>query len=140
MSDSFDITIANDLGDLQRLAEAVEAFAVANGLSERLAFELNLCLDELVTNIVSYGYDDQSAHSIRIAAGRDGADRIRLLVEDDGRPFDPLAAPLADTAAGVEERPIGGLGIHFVRSKMDGMAYERDGDLNRLTMWRRADA
>ena len=61
------------------------------------------------------------------------ADRLCLSVEDDGRAFDPLARAVPDTGLAVEEREIGGLGIHFVRSLVQDIAYERRGPLNRLT-------
>ena len=65
----------------------------------------------------------------------------RLVVgQDDGRPFDPTAQALADTTAGIDQRKIGGLGIHFIRRTMAGMTYRRQGDRNILTLTARLSA
>ena len=72
-------------------------------------------------------------HTILFRLWHEG-DLLRLEIEDDGRPFDPTAQAIADTAAGLEQRKIGGLGIHFIRRTMAGMTYRRQGDRNILTL------
>ena len=59
---------------------------------------------------------------------------MRVDVEDDGQPFNPLEAPEADTTNPLEERTIGGLGVHLVRKLMDGLEYKRQGERNLLTI------
>lgn len=134
MSGSILITLHNDLSELTHLAEAIESFGEEMGLGMKLVYMLNLALDELVTNVVSYGYDDptsQGAISLSLAV-KDG--RLTATLEDDGRPFNPLAQIPPDTDLPLEERQIGGLGVHFVRTMMDDVQYHRIDGRNRLTL------
>ena len=134
MTETVDIPLAADLGELSRLAEAVEDFGSAHGLPPGATFKLNLCFDELITNAISYGLDssDQAALSVTLTVG-DGA--VTAVVRDNGRPFDPFSeAPDADTSLRVEDRPIGGLGVLLVRESMDDVSYERRDDFNIVTL------
>ena len=86
------------------------------------------------TNIVSYGYDDDEQHRIRIGLGVD-ADDIIVRIEDDAKPFNPLGqAPKVDAGASIDQRGIGGLGLHLIREYTNRQHYERLGDKNRLTL------
>ncbi len=133
MEPGFTLRLDNRLLELDRLADAVEAFGEAHGLAAKLRFQVRLVLDELLTNIINYGYGDENAHSIAVAMGQEGR-RLRFVIEDDARPFDPLTAGAPDLGSPVEQRQIGGLGIHLVRSIMDRVAYERVGGTNRLIL------
>ncbi|WP_428568190.1 MAG: ATP-binding protein [Solidesulfovibrio sp. DCME] len=125
--------IGNRLLELDRLADAVEAFGEAHGLAAKLRFQIRLVLDELLTNIINYGYADEAEHAIDVFMGQEGR-RLRFVIEDDARPFDPLTAGPPNLEAAVDERRIGGLGIHLVRTIMDRVAYERVGGTNRLIL------
>ncbi len=131
-----DVTIGNDLDELGRLAGIVDDFVERNALPERIAFNLNLCLDELITNIVSYGYDNDQHHEIHIALTvADGT--LCCRITDDAREYDPFAeAPEPDLDLGVDDRPIGGLGVFLVKEFMDRTEYRRDGDRNVITLWK----
>lgn len=133
------ITFPNRLPEIGKAAQLIEAFGAAHGLSPEVVFTLNLALDEVVTNIISYAYDDEAEHQIRIhvALERDG---VSLRVEDDGRAFNPLDAPTPDLQLGLDERPIGGLGVHIVRSMMDAIEYRREDDRNIFIMRKRTAA
>jgi anti-sigma regulatory factor (Ser/Thr protein kinase) len=133
MLPGFSLRITNRLLELDRVADAVEAFGEAHGLSAKLCYQIRLVLDELLTNTISYGYLDNDDHTIGVGMARDG-DRLRFLLEDDARPFDPLTAKMPDLTAALDARPIGGLGIHLVRAIMDRVAYERVGGVNRLLL------
>ena len=89
MSDTIEVPLAADLGELSRLAEAVEDFGGAHDLPPGAVFKLNLCFDELITNAISYGFDilDQAVLSVELTA-RDGA--VVAVIRDNGRPFDPF--------------------------------------------------
>jgi anti-sigma regulatory factor (Ser/Thr protein kinase) len=130
------VRIRNDLKELVRLAAMVGAFGERNGLAKNLVHDLNLVLDELVTNTVSYGYDDDLAHDIEISLRRDGR-LLTVIVEDDARYFNPLKVPEPDLAAPLEDRRVGGLGVHLVRTLMDTVDYDRLGKRNRLVMTKR---
>lgn len=129
-----EVTIANDLDELARLAGLVDEFVERHQLPDRVAFNLNLCLDELITNIVSYGYDDSHHHDIHV---RFSLDNGRLITEiiDDGKEYDPFTeAPEPDIGLEVDDRPIGGLGVFLVKEFMDRTDYRRDGGKNVVTL------
>jgi len=130
------ITCRNQLPEIARAAQLVEDFGTANGLPADVVFKLNLALDEVVTNIISYGYDDQNEHQIEITLTLDGGEVV-VHVKDDGRAYNPLEAPRPDLEADIDARPIGGLGVHIVRTLMDGLEYRREGGRNVLIMRKR---
>ncbi len=123
------ITLANRIDELERLHAFLVALATAGELPESEVDPLNLVLEELVTNVIRHAHDDDAEHEIRISieTSRDG---VEVEVEDDGRPFDPADAPRPDLDASLEERPIGGLGVHLVREMTDELRYERVGGSN----------
>ncbi len=130
-----EIRVRNDLAEIAGVAETVERFLGEAGADDAVVFRVNLCLDELLTNVISYGFQDDDEHHIDLRlAVADGILRIEL--EDDARAFNPLDVPPPDLDSGLEVREIGGLGIHFVRETMDRVAYRRAGDRNLLTMQR----
>jgi len=125
--------LVNERAEIQRLGEIAERFGADNGLSDDEVMSVNLVLDELVTNIMDYGYDDGGRHEIRVTMTAEQG-TLTIEVEDDARAFDPLAAPPPDLDLPLEERPIGGLGIHIVRSVMNSVEYQRREGHNILTM------
>ena len=129
------LTLKNDLSELARCAEAIEAHGESHGWPMKWVMNVNLSLDELITNVISYGYGDAAGeHEIRVTLTERGGSLV-VVLEDDGREFDPFSeAPEPDLEAGVEERRIGGLGVYFVKSLMDEVAYERRDGCNRLTL------
>lgn len=129
-----DWTFRNALKELPRLAAQIEAFARAEGIPEAEVPRLQLVLDEALTNSINHGFPDGGAHEIRIAASvADGV--VEFRIEDTGIPFDPTqdaAAP--DLNASIEERRIGGLGVHLMRTMMDEMHYQRVDGRNSLVL------
>ena len=134
--DALTITCPNRREEIERAAKLIEAFGAAHDLSSELVFKLNLALDEVMTNIISHAYDDEAEHQIAIRVALDG-DSVCVRVEDDGRAFNPLDAPKPDLRLDIDERPIGGLGVHIVRSLMDALEYRREGDRNIFIMRKR---
>jgi serine/threonine-protein kinase RsbW len=130
------IALKNDLGEIPRLADELQAFAAANHLSDGTLFAVNLALEELVTNTISYGFSDGREHVITISLHLEGPD-FHLRVEDDAAAFDPLAHEVPDLNTPIEDRPIGGLGVHLVRTLMDDVRYARVGSRNVLSMRKR---
>lgn len=131
------LTLKNDLSELSRIAEEIESHGESRGWPTKWIMNLNISLDELITNIVSYGYEDTDEHEIRVTlTERTGS--LVVVVEDDGVAFDPFtAAPAPNLEADVEDRPIGGLGVYFVKTLMDEVAYERVESCNRITLIQR---
>lgn len=131
------LTLSNRLDELPRLAEFVEAFGAASGLAPADVYKLNLVLDELVTNIVSYAYRDDGAHAVEVCLAVTG-DRLCAVLSDEGVAFDPLReAPEPPLEGELADRPIGGLGLHLVRSLMDEVNYRRVDGHNELTLVKR---
>jgi serine/threonine-protein kinase RsbW len=127
------IELTNNLEELARLEAWLASWAEQMSVDSKTLFQLNLVCDELVTNTILYGCQSSVAHTIRISIWVD-MDNIELTITDDGMAFDPLSLPSPDVQASVEERRIGGLGIHFVRESMDEAIYERVDKLNILHM------
>jgi sigma-B regulation protein RsbU (phosphoserine phosphatase) len=134
-----EITLANRSEELPRLASEVERFAQNHRIRQADAHALSLALDEVVTNTISYGYGDREAHEILVRVTLANG-RLSAEVEDDGRPFNPLTAPPPDLTSTVEERPVGGLGVHLVRSLMEHVDYRRESGKNHLIMSKRLSA
>jgi len=120
--------------------------AIADFLAETLAecgdemvFAVQLAVDEACSNTILYGYPGGEAGTITVACTVEG-ETVSVIITDDGVAFDPLSAPppLLDTPA--EERPIGGLGVHFIRTVMDSVAYARQNEKNVLSMEKRQPA
>src|SRR5262245_18502462 len=127
------VELKNSLLEIERLARIADDFGQRHRLDAQTSHNLKVALDEILTNIISYAYADAREHSIvtRFSLGKG---KLTVEVEDDGRPFNPLNTPEPDTKQLLEERPIGGLGIHLVRKLMDELEYRRQNDTNILTM------
>ncbi|WP_310499591.1 ATP-binding protein [Paenibacillus qinlingensis] len=127
--------MSNDLQELERLAAFIQGLAGTLGMDEKSLFQINLVCDELVTNIILYGYPSGSngMHTIRLDVGPT-PDGWELCLTDRGIPFNPLLKATPRTDLSIEERGIGGLGIHFVRQVMDELHYERLNEENVLLM------
>src|SRR5262245_9569532 len=133
MREELETKLHNKLAELRGFNQTLMEFGQHHGLASTVVHDLNLALEEILTNIISYGYTDGQEHEIRVRLSvRPG--EVKAEVEDDGQSFNPLAAPEPHTAKALEERTIGGLGIHLVRTLMDGLEYKRQADRNILTI------
>jgi len=133
LSDKIEMTLRNDISEVARVLDAIEAFGEAHDLPAKAIFQLNLALDELITNIVSYAFEGHAESRIELTVElRDGG--LDAVLIDNGRPFNPVEAELPDLGEGLDERRIGGLGLKLVRTYMDRLDYRRDGELNRLQL------
>ena len=127
------ITLDNDIKQIPRLEGFVNAIASRHGLSEADASGINLALEEAVTNVVLYAYPQGKNGRIDLDSQYvDG--RLEFILSDSGIEFDPTKAPDVNVEASLEDRKIGGLGIHLVKTIMDSVSYERKGGKNVLTM------
>lgn len=130
--DGLSIALINELSEIPRAAERLEAFCNDRRIPTRIARRFNLALDEVLTNVIGYAFSDGRQHEIEVRVDfRRGV--LTATVSDDGAPFDPLSQPAPDIHAALEDRKIGGLGIHLLRSLTDAVAYRRDGGRNHLT-------
>jgi len=131
-----ELILQNRPEETQRLLLALEEFARQHHLAPAALQAADLALEEHVTNVMSYGYDDAAPHVILIRLSVENQ-RLQIEVEDDGRPHDPLSRPPVNTSVPLEEKPIGGLGVHLIRSLMDEVDYRREAGKNILRMRKR---
>ena len=131
--DKHHLSLHNDVEQISLLPEFVEAVAEEAQLEHEAVFNLNLALEEAVSNVIMYAYPEGTEGIVDIDAMVDGK-RISFVITDSGKPFDPTAKEEVNINTGMAERPIGGLGIHLVRTIMDTVSYERKGENNILTI------
>ena len=127
------LTLVNDLRQVSLLTGFVDRVREEYNLAPALASRINLALEEAVCNVIMYAYPEGTAGTLDLDAVREG-NRLQFTLSDRGKAFDPTAVPEADLTTRVEDRPIGGLGIHLVRSIMDSIRYKRLDGMNVLTM------
>lgn len=125
--------LKNRLADLDVLCEHLAAFCETCGIAKKPKFEINLALDELFTNIINHGFNDDQEHNIRVTCAMDEK-TVEITIKDDGMPFNPLEAPQPDLNCTFNDREIGGLGIHLIKAYIDQIDYQRDADENVLTL------
>jgi serine/threonine-protein kinase RsbW len=133
---SITIRLPADLREIEALNRLVRQFGELHAIPSRTLYAMNLALDEVVTNVVLYGFKDPAGQEIAVRL-ETADENLRSEVVDEGREFDPLSAPLPDLTAALSERALGGLGIHLVRSLMDRVEYRREDAKNVLTMRKR---
>ena len=134
---SASITLRAEHAEFARLQAFADGFAHQCDLPDDERSRLLIILDELFTNAVTHGHRPHPAGgTIAVALGW-RAGRLRISFVDDGQPFDPLAFRAPDLEEATEERGIGGLGIHIVRSLVHQARYRREGDRNHLHLIRR---
>ncbi|MEI6558841.1 MAG: ATP-binding protein [Rhodospirillaceae bacterium] len=138
MRHALEIRLDNRLPEIPRLADLVESFGVEHGVPDRAIFNLNLALDEILTNVIEHAFADDDGHEILVRLAVDERS-IRAEVIDDGLPYDPTARPDPDITLALEDRPIGGLGVYFAKRMMDRIEYRRDAGTNRLSLVRLID-
>ena len=127
------LTLVNDLRQVSLLTGFVDRVRKEYDLAPALAARINLALEEGVCNVIMYAYPEGTAGTMDLDAVREG-NQLRFTLVDRGKAFDPTTVPEANPEAPLEERPVGGLGIHLVRSIMDSISYSRLDGKNVLTM------
>jgi anti-sigma regulatory factor (Ser/Thr protein kinase) len=125
--------IENQIGELSSLAEKIDDLAEQWKLPQSLAMNINLVIEEAVSNIIFYAFNDNSKHEIGISISLENS-RLTIKITDDGNPFNPLAQEQPDINLPAEERPVGGLGIFLIAQIMDEMNYARNKNENILTL------
>ncbi|MDX1708558.1 MAG: ATP-binding protein [Desulfobacterales bacterium] len=133
LAQTYAFGLKNDLSELPVLRHHVKNFGTTAGLPENCLFEINLCLDELFTNIVSYGFDDDRHHLIQFTLQMEN-DVLIVDIEDGGIPFNPLSKKEPCIPIDPNNIKIGGLGIHIVKKLTTDICYQRDHGKNHLTL------
>lgn len=132
------MVLKNDLAELENLVRHIEKFCKLHNLSKKNTFELNLVIDEVFTNIVSHGLNNQKDHLIKIDV-QIISKNLTIRIEDHGKPFDPTAIAKSNLECSLEDRQIGGLGLHLVSHIMNSIIYKRRGDKNVLILRKKLD-
>ena len=125
--------LSNRLSELETLNKKIDTFALQAGIPNKCTLEIHLVLEELFTNIVSYGYDDDKDHWVNVTLSCENETMI-IQIEDDGIPFNPLDFEKPDLQCPLGDREIGGLGIHLVRHYTKDCVYERRRNKNVLIL------
>ncbi len=135
---SLQITLSGQSGERASVVRGLEQFCREQRVPRAAVNAADLALEEHLTNVLSYGYEPGAPHCIVVALKVED-NRLCVDVEDDGKAFDPLEVSPADTSIPLDEKPIGGLGVHLMRQFMDELSYARESGKNVLRMRKRIE-
>ncbi|MDO8952030.1 MAG: ATP-binding protein [Draconibacterium sp.] len=125
--------IENRIEELTSLAEQIDNLAEEWGLAPALAMNINLVIEEAISNIIFYAFNSSDKHEIKITISLEN-NRFTIIITDDGISFNPVKQQQPDINLPAEERPVGGLGIFLISQIMDEMHYARQKNQNILTL------
>ena len=131
--DTLELSLVNDLQEIGAAAARIDAFCEQREITPQIAYAVNLSIDEILTNTISYGYEDDEQHRIGLSMCMEG-DVLVVQIVDDGRAFDSSLERDPDTDSSLEERSLGGLGLFLVQQMMDDVTYQRRDELNVITL------
>lgn len=127
------LILQNEIAEISKLALFMDELGEEIGLSPELVFNLNLVLEEAISNVILYAYPEGEHQTIALTVQKDD-NRLIFVITDSGKEFDPTQAPDADITLSAEDRPIGGLGIFLIRQIMNKVEYRRIEGKNVLTL------
>jgi len=136
--EQLEIAITNQLAEIDRVNDAFNEFAERCDIPMPLSLRVNMVFDELLANVISYAYDDGEEHKVDIVIGCVDS-QLSITITDDGVPFNPFTREDPDTTLALEDRDIGGLGIHLVKNAMDEVLYQRRNNRNIVTLIKNLD-
>ena len=125
--------LADQIGEIPALAERIDEMAKKWELSQMLTMNINLVLEEALSNIMFYAFKNNGKHEIKISVSLTNK-KLIIKIIDNGIPFDPLSLQQPDITLPAEQRPIGGLGVFLISQIMDSMSYTRQMNQNILTL------
>ena len=128
-----DIKIKNQVGELEKVNAFIEEIGEELQLDMELLMNLNLVMEEMVSNVIFYAYPEGKTADIELSAECSGH-TLTFVLSDKGREFDPTLKEDADTNTDPADRELGGLGIYIVKNIMNEVTYQRLEGKNRLTM------
>ena len=128
-----EIRIKNKITELEKISQFVEEICEELGLSMEMQMNLNLVMEEMVTNVIFYAYPQDEEADIELLAMSDGKE-VTFVLSDQGKEFDPTAKDDNDLSVNPAERDLGGMGIFIVKNIMNKVTYQRLEGKNLLTM------
>ena len=128
-----ELIIKNQMQELERVSAFVEGIVEELKLGQDMLCELQLVMEEMVVNVISYAYPEGTVADITLIAESDGTE-LTFVISDKGKEFDPTHQEDADMSINPAEREIGGMGIFIVKNIMNEVTYQRLEGHNLLTM------
>jgi len=129
------VSITRAEGAVEEVQASLDGLAAHHAVPPDALCDMQIALDEALTNILTHGFDDGEPHRIEVTLAIEPT-TIRAEIEDDCAAFDPLSATAPDLTASLKDRRVGGLGVHFMRRLMSEVSYSRIGPRNRLVLRR----
>ena len=129
----FEVTIKNRLTEIEKVIQRFNAFSDEQGLDVKIRREIKMVFDEMLNNIISYAFRQDKEHEIEIKIELT-TNRLTMIISDDGVPFNPFGIKAPDIDLPLDQRKIGGLGLHLVRNVMDEVSYQRKIEKNVVTL------
>lgn len=139
MNEQFNATIETNFAELKQLTVAVDEFLQQQHLPGEPIYRIELALEEMLTNVIKYGYDSHVRNEAKITLAV-LPEALKLTIEDWGHEFNPMLIETPDLSEDIADRPVGGVGIHLTRSMASQIDYQRDGDRNILIIWVNLDS
>ena len=133
MAKNYNLTLTNDVQEVPRLNAFVDEVCEEHGCDMETTMRMNLAIEEAVVNVIDYAYPPDTVGYVDIKVTTDDH-HMEFVISDSGTPFDPTKKEDVDISLPVDERRIGGLGIHLVKQLMDSISYERKDGRNVLTL------
>jgi sigma-B regulation protein RsbU (phosphoserine phosphatase) len=133
VQEALELTIGNKIEEIKKALSAFDAFSTTYFVSKNVVGKVKIALDELLANIIQYAFNDDRDHFVHVEFQLHD-DKLIIILEDDGSPFDPFHVETPDINLSIEEREIGGLGIHLVKNVMDEVNYRRALNKNIITL------
>jgi serine/threonine-protein kinase RsbW len=130
------LTLRSTLTEVERLSREFGQFADRHGLALEVRFNVNLALEEIVTNVICHGYENRDGQSITVEVAV-APGELTAWVEDAAPAFNPLQLSPPDVTAPLEQRQPGGIGIYLAKKLLDGLQYSRIDGKNRLELRKR---
>jgi len=125
MSETVDLVVYSDLDELPRVIEFVRRSCHQARMTDDAIFACELATDEACTNIIEHAYAGRDDGEIQVSC-QVIEDRFVIQFRDHGQPFDPNLIKTPDLTTELSQRPVGGLGLHFMRSLMDDVHFKFD--------------
>jgi len=131
-----ELHLTNEMAEIERALKALREFSDRYDLPPDVRNDVGVVLDDLLNNIINYAFEDQDDHLIEVTLAAD-KQRFIVTVSDDGVEFDPFLRTEPDIESDIEDRQVGGLGIHLIRNLMDDLSYRRINGRNVITLMKR---